>query len=261
MGEVDDSFQIYLQNFFQHIFIMKNISISRKDSKNVSIEDLADKIFPEKSQPSKDYLDEITSNEIVSRQIISSHSPQSEGLQPQAKFLSLIYTIEGMDAFLKFDIQSSLNAHILGIPQELPFNASILNLSSQKLPMKKVQAENLIRKLPSLHEGSDKNKSLKDSPPLSSVQTPTVASVQHLQSSPRTRTGIKNYAENIITILEHSSKQLVEFPRDKSMAVSETRVSGDGELKEGVGHRVDRWVAGQSRLTYGVAKPLRTLRK
>jgi hypothetical protein len=115
----------------------------------------------------------------------------------------------------------------------------------------------LIRELPSLHEGSDKNKSLKDSPPLSSVQTPTVASVQHLQSSPRTRTGIKNYAENIITILEHSSKQLVDFPRDKSMAVSETRVSGDGELKEGVGHRVDRWVDGGNSNTKNI--PLRPL--
>jgi hypothetical protein len=155
VDEVDDSVQVDPQNFFQHIFIMKNISISGKDSKNVSIEDSEDKIFPKNSQVSKDYFDEITSNEIVSSQIISSHSPQSEGLQPQAKFLSIIYTNEGMDAFLKFDSQSNLNAHILGIPQETPFNTSILKLSSQKFPMKKVQAENLIREPPSLHEGSD----------------------------------------------------------------------------------------------------------
>ena len=257
LDEVSESVRVDLQNFLQHISIMKNISTSGEDSQKGSIEDLEDQIFRKELQSSKDYSDEITSNEIVFSQTIPSHSPQSEGLQRQAKFRSMICTNERMNAFLKFDSQANPHSHILNISLDASSTASNYKLSSQKLPMKKVQAENLVRELPSVHEGSDKNDFLKDSPPMSSVKAPTVTSVQHLQSSFRSGGDIRNYAENNITIFEHSAKQLVEFPHDKNMAVNETRVSGDGGLKEGVGHRVDRWIdEGNSNTTNIPLRPL-----
>ena len=166
LDEVSESVRVDLQNFLQHISIMKNISISGGDSQKGSIEDLEDQIFRKELQSSKDYSDEITSNEIVFSQTIPSHSPQSEGLQRQAKFRSMICTNERMNAFLKFDSQANPHSHILNISLDASSTASNYKLSSQKLPMKKVQAENLVRELPSVHEGSDKNDFLKDAPPL-----------------------------------------------------------------------------------------------
>lgn len=257
VDDVDDSVQVDPTNFLQHIFIVKNLSISGVDSEKGSIEDLDDENFLKKPQPSRDYSDEISSNEIASSQIISSHSPQSEGVPRKAKLRSMIHTNERMNVVLNFGSQSNPHSHILDISQEASSTASNYKLSFQKFPMKKVQAESLVRELPSVHEGSDKNDFLKDPPPLGSVKTPTVTSVQHLKSSFRAGGDKRNYAENNITILEHSDKQLVEFPHDKNMAVSETRFSGDGGLKEGIGHRVDRWVDGGNSNTKNI--PLRPL--